>query len=79
MRELPVGVLGRITTGDESGRVVEVVDDSQNTGGFLIFTYADLARSPEAFDAWAPSIVDVELYFDDRSWEVEWVGAAEGA
>ncbi len=73
MRDLRVATLGRISAGDEVGRVVEVLDDGANTGGFLIFTYADLDRSPEVFDAWVESIVDVELYFDDRGWQVEWV------
>jgi hypothetical protein len=73
MRDLRVGTLGRIPAGDEAGRVVEVVDDGANTGGFVIFTYADLNRSPEVFDVWVESIVDVDLYFDDRGWQVEWV------
>jgi hypothetical protein len=73
MRDLRVATLGRISAGDEAGRVVEVIDDGANTGGFLIFTYADLDRSPEVFDAWVQSVVDVELYFDDRGWQIEWV------
>ena len=75
MRELRLGELGMITAGRETGRVVEVVDDTSNTGGYLIFTYADTARSPEVFDAWVPSIVDVDLYFDESGWEVEWIAA----
>lgn len=74
-RDLRLSTLGKITAGDEAARVVEVIDDGQNTGGFLIFTYADAARSPEVFDVWLPSIVDVELYFDDRGWEVEWLAS----
>lgn len=72
MRDLRIGVLGRIAAGRGAGRVVEVVDDSERTGGYLIFTYADLDRSPEVFDSWLPSIVDVELFFDDNGWEVDW-------
>jgi hypothetical protein len=75
MRKLPVDTIGNIVAGDELGRVVEVVDDSENTGGYLIFTYADLDRSPEVFDVWVESIVDAELYFDDHGWRVEWVEA----
>jgi hypothetical protein len=73
VRDLRLDTLGRITNGTEAGRVVEVVDDAENTGGFLIFTYADLNRSPEVFDSWVASIVDVELYFDDAGWEIDWV------
>jgi hypothetical protein len=72
MRELPIGRLGRITTGDELGRVVEIVDDSDRTGGFLIFTYADFDRSPEVFDGWVETFADVGSYFDESGWEIEW-------
>lgn len=58
--ELPVGVLGEIIAGIDAGRFVEVVDDAENTGGFLIVTYADSDRSPEVFDSWVESIVEVE-------------------
>jgi hypothetical protein len=86
--ELPLGAAGFVTfesdegpsrrrpradhRGTEVGRIVEVIDDAENTGGFLIVTYANYDRGPEAFDAWVESIVDVELYFDERGWEVEW-------
>jgi hypothetical protein len=65
--------MGRIVAGkSQAGRTVEVVDDQNNTGGYLIFTYADVNRSPEVFDTWVQSFSDVEAYFDDLGWEVEW-------
>ena len=76
-RDLRVGTLGYIRAGDEAGRVVEVVDDWANTGGFLICTYTDVQRAPEAFDAWVESIVEVDLYFDDRCWEIEWIDSTQ--
>jgi hypothetical protein len=72
-RVLRIGTLGYIRAGSEAGRVVEVIDDGSNTGGLLICTYADANRSPEVFDVWAETIVDVDLYFDDRGWEIEWI------
>jgi hypothetical protein len=35
--------------------------------------YADLDRSPEVFDDWVESIVDVDLAFEQNGWEVDWV------
>jgi hypothetical protein len=72
LRDLRLGTLGKITAGQEAGRVVEVIDDFENSGGFLIFTYADMDRSPEVFDSWVQTIIDVDLYFDESGWEVEW-------
>jgi hypothetical protein len=76
-RDLRIGTLGYIRSGDELGRVVEVIDDWSNTGGFLISTYADADRSPEAFDSWVDSIVEVDVYFDERGWEVEWIDSPD--
>ncbi len=72
IRELPIGRLGRITAGVEVGRVVEIVDDSARTGGFLIFTYADFDRSPEVFDGWVETWAQVGGYFEESGWEIEW-------
>jgi hypothetical protein len=73
MNEIRIGELGEILTGSEAGRFVEVVDDAENTGGYLIVTYADSERAPDVYDAWVESVVDVELYFEDAGWEVRWV------
>jgi hypothetical protein len=72
MSGIPLSTLGRITAGQETGRFVEVVDDNESTGGFLIYTYADDARSPEIFDAWVETIADVESYFEESGWQVAW-------
>jgi hypothetical protein len=72
MDELPIGVIGEIVAGVDVGRFVEIVDDAENTGGFLVVTYADADRSPEVFDSWLESIVDVELYFEELGWRVQW-------
>lgn len=73
MTEIPIGALGRIQAGDELGRVVEVVDDTARTGGYLIFTYADADRSPEVFDSWVESLEDVGKYFAESGWEIDWL------
>jgi hypothetical protein len=74
MTAVRVGTLGRIVAGEESGRVVEVLDDSARTGGYLIFTYADADRSPDVFDSWQDSLAEVQRYFNESRWEVEWLG-----
>ncbi|WP_051640412.1 hypothetical protein [Cellulomonas sp. URHE0023] len=73
MRDLRVGVLGRIAAGDDAGRFVEVTDDTSSSGGFLILTFDNVDRSGNAYDSWVESIVDVDLYFAESGWEVEWL------
>ncbi len=74
MRDIPFGILGLIKAGDGVGRYVEVLNDAENTGGFLICTYADADRSPEAFDDWVETRADVDVFFNECSWDIEWVG-----
>jgi hypothetical protein len=62
VREIKIGVWG----------LIRVVDDSENTGGFLILTSADPAGLTDVHDAWAESVVDVGLYMDESAWEIEW-------
>lgn len=73
MRDLRVGVLGRIVAGDDVGRYVEVLDDTSSSGGFLILTYDHSDRSGNAYDSWVESIVDADLYFEESGWDVEWL------
>ncbi len=73
MRDLKVGVVGRIDAGEDVGRFVEVIDDTDSSGGFLILTYDCVDRSGDAYDSWVESIVDVDLYFTECGWEVEWL------
>jgi len=72
MDERQVGVLGEIVAGHELGHFVKVMDDTENTGGFLIVTYADAERSPEVFDSWVESIIEVDKYFEELGWRVQW-------
>ena len=49
------------------------MDDTSSSGGFLILTFDNVDRSGNAYDSWVESIVDVELYFAESGWEVEWL------
>lgn len=72
MQDIPIGVVGAIRAGIEKGRFVEVVDDRSVSGGFLILTYERQNRTGETFDSWVADSSDVELYFEDVEWIVQW-------
>ena len=55
--------------------MVEVVDDSDSTGSYLIFTYADENRAPEVFDAWVETRADVAACFAECNWTIRWLDA----
>lgn len=73
MTMIKVGVIGRILVGDDAGRFVEVSDDTSSSGGFLILTYDNVDRSGDAYDSWLTSFPDVESYFQESRWVVEWL------
>lgn len=73
MRDLRLGTVGRIASGIDAGRFVEVLDDFESSGGFLILTYDNADRTGDAYDSWVESIIDVDLYFDEAGWEVLWL------
>jgi hypothetical protein len=71
--DIRFGKLGLIIAGREEGRWVEVLNDQEESGGYLILTYSDLDRSPVVFDAWVESLVDVELFFEECQWQIRWL------
>jgi hypothetical protein len=41
MMTIPVGIIGRLISGNERGRYVKVEDDFENTGGYLVLISSD--------------------------------------
>lgn len=70
---LRIGIVGRILSGEEVGRYVKVVDDSENTGGYLILTAADKELADAGADAWVETRDDLAAYFEESAWTVEWL------
>jgi hypothetical protein len=75
----PLGTLGRIVEGEEAGRFVEVLDDLNHSGGYLICTYADDQRSHEPFDSWVETYDEVNALFFESNWTVEWADPGESS
>jgi len=73
MRDIRLATIGRIIAGEDVGRYVEVIDDWADSGGFLILTFDAADRSGNGHDSWVETIVDVDLYFEECGWDVEWL------
>ena len=74
MTTVPFERVGRIATGPDAGQFVLVRDDQERTGGFLIFksTAPDVFSEPEVFDAWVGQREDLDAFFAEAGWTVEW-------
>jgi len=71
MSDIQIGRIGQIITGDELGRYVKIVDDSESTGGFLILTADDL-EFHAGHDNWVEDTDALRRYFQEAGWLVEW-------
>ena len=70
--ETAIGKTGKIISGDEAGKFVKIVDDSDNTGGFLILTASD-PGFVDGHDNWVENEASLLRYFDESRWIVEWM------
>jgi len=73
---VPIETEGRITNSKHASHRVLVKDDSENSGGFLIFEWWEGADGPNdnsAFDSWVASAVELEEFFRESEWQVEWL------
>jgi hypothetical protein len=66
-----IGLVGRILRGDGLGGYIKIVDDTSNTGGFLILTSAELSMT-KGFDNWVENREALEHYFIESDWIVDW-------
>jgi hypothetical protein len=70
-RDIPIGRMGRIVSGPEAGRVLEVVPDAWGTGGYFLFTYDAADRSAED-DTWVPDHAALLAAFAETGWVIDW-------
>ena len=66
-----VGKVGRILAGKDAGWYVKILDDSENTGGYLILTARDPAFR-DGFDDWVKNEGDLAGYIQESGWLIEW-------
>lgn len=69
---IQINRLGKILQGDEKGYYIKIVDDLENTGGFLILTSPDLDMK-KGFDNWVNDKESLKGYFMESNWIIEWL------
>lgn len=72
MSTIEVGMTGRIRSGADSGRYVKILDDRTASGGFLILVSGSLTMT-DGLDSWVPDWDQLERYFQESEWKVEWL------
>ncbi|HIF5961027.1 TPA: hypothetical protein ACX3FR_004599 [Vibrio parahaemolyticus] len=70
---IKIGQVGTIISGDEAGFEVIIIDDSENTGGYLICTSRSFKqKSSESYDGWVEDYESLVGYFLESNWVVDW-------
>ena len=75
MSKIPIGVQGRVINAPQQGLTLLLENDSQNTGGFLIYQWWNGSQGPNehgAFDDWVASLDGVEQFIANNGWSVDW-------
>lgn len=75
MPGIRIGVVGRITAGRFAGEWVRIDDDSDSTGGFLVFQSED-GSFTQAGDQWVEDRASLDEYFAELGWVVAWADEA---
>jgi len=70
--DIKIGVVGQIMEGDDAGSYVKVVDDSVNTGGYLVLT-STASDMSDGFDNWVDDRTSLSRYFEESRSVVNWL------
>ncbi len=77
MSTIQLNTVGLIKKGDDVGSFVKVLDDSENTGGYLILT-SEHKSFKDGYDGWVEDWKSLESYFEESGWLVEWATLNKG-
>jgi hypothetical protein len=72
---VPIGIEGQIKNSERPAHRVLVQDDSENTGGFIVFEWWNGSNGPNhnaAFDSWVEDKVSLSAFFEESGWLVDW-------
>ncbi len=63
----------KIVSGKNIGWFIWVQDDRKNTGGYLVLQSPDIDFKGDGFDNWFLTIEEIENYFFNNNWILEWI------
>ncbi len=70
-----ISVVGSVLNSNKAGHEVRIEDDTENTGGYLIFERWSGSDGPNGegwFDSWVPDESSLKQFFIDNGWQIRW-------
>ncbi|MGF1768902.1 hypothetical protein L4D06_16150 [Enterovibrio makurazakiensis] len=65
--------VGKVIEGDDVGTEIQVTQATDGTGAYYILMSDDFSNpETDKFDSWVESLEDVEEYFKESNWVIEW-------
>lgn len=71
MSDIQIGMVGEIVAGDDIGSFIKIIDDKDNTGGFIILI-SDSYSFHNGHDSWVENAEALQLYFYESKWLIDW-------
>ncbi len=72
---LPLDTVGNVLNSDHAGHKIKILDDSESTGGYLIYEWWDNSNGPNqshSFDSWVENLSAVESFLKEKAYIVVW-------
>ena len=65
--------IGKVIEGDDVGMEIQVTQATDGTEAYYILMSDDfIDPKTDKFDSWVESLEDVEEYFKESNWVIEW-------
>jgi hypothetical protein len=75
MSDIKLNTVGKIVGGDNLGWFILIEHDPDGTGGYYIYQspIREVKSSSEGFDDWLEKYEDIDGYFEESGWEINWL------